>query len=281
MTNRAAPKKQSEISTAAMLHDGALSDCDILDVTGIKVHLTKREDVLDRIEDWIAHPASTPRTIIVSGFHALIVAMEDEGFHNIVRAADLYIPDGIAPLLISRRLGFKDHGRVTGADLMQGFFELADRKGLSSYFFGDTDETLAALQESVTRSYPGHITVGTFSPPFRQHSEDELQQMIDNINNARPDILWVGLGLPKQERWIAENRARLQVPVAIGVGAAFGFHSGQLSRVPAWIGKVGFEWLWRLMMEPKRLWRRLLVDGPRFLWLVWRRWEEIKSSNTP
>ena len=247
---------------------------------GIKVHLMKCDDVLDQMEHWIAHPGSNPRTIIVSGFHGLSVAMEDDGFRKIVTEAELFVPDGIAPLWISRRLGLKDYGRVTGADLMQGFLERADTKGFSSYFFGDTDETLAALQNEIGKTYPDHRTVGAFSPPFRQHSDEELQQMIDVINNAKPDVLWVGLGLPKQERWIYENRAKLHVPIAIGVGAAFGFHSGQVSRVPAWIGNAGFEWIWRLFAEPKKLWRRTLIEGPQFLMGIAKNWSEIKAANS-
>jgi N-acetylglucosaminyldiphosphoundecaprenol N-acetyl-beta-D-mannosaminyltransferase len=144
--------------------------------------------------------------------------------------------------------------------------ELADRRGYGSYFYGDTDETLFALQQRLGERYPGHRIAGVWSPPFRALSPEEDAADVARINAARPDVLWVGLGLPKQESWIHAHLDRLQVPVVVGVGAAFGFMSGQVSRVPAWIGDAGFEWVWRFVAEPRKLWRRDLIDGPRFVW---------------
>jgi len=148
------------------------------------------------------------------------------------------------------------------------FFERANSKGYSSFFYGDTDETLAALRERLEREYSNHKVAGTFSPPFGAVSPEEDEAHVRMINDARPDVLWVGLGTPKQDRWIFEHQERLRVPVAVGVGAAFGFLSGRVKRAPAWIGRCGFEWLWRLAREPKKLWRRDLLDGPRFLFHV-------------
>ena len=262
-----------------MTQDQPAVQHDMLDVLGMKVNLVDCAYAMDQIEDWISADGET-RTIIVTGFHGLHVALDDPDFRDLIGEADLFVPDGIAPLLISRRLGLRDHGRVTGADLMQGFFDLANKKGYSSYFFGDTDETLAALQEKVEAHWPGHKVAGMFSPPFGATSEEEVDRMIAAINDAKPDVLWVGLGLPKQERWIRANRHKLKVPVAIGVGAAFGFHSGKVSRVPAWIGKGGFEWMWRLLAEPKKLWRRSLIDGPRFVFGIVSNWSAIKKANS-
>lgn len=258
----------------------AITDLPSVDILGNRVHLIQAGQAVDYMEDWIADPAELPRTIAVTGFHGLHVATEDPKFAEILSAADLFVPDGIAPIWVARALGKKVEGRATGADLMRCFFERANEHGYSSYFFGDTDETLEKLTSVLQQKYPGHRTVGTYSPPFRQHSEEEKQAMLDAINEAKPDVLWVGLGLPKQERWIAENRAKLKVPIAIGVGAAFGFHSGQVKRVPQWIGDAGFEWLWRLLAEPKKLWRRSLLQGPRFLWLLAINWREVKRANS-
>jgi N-acetylglucosaminyldiphosphoundecaprenol N-acetyl-beta-D-mannosaminyltransferase len=151
---------------------------------------------------------------------------------------------------------------------MRAFFEMAAEEGYSSFFYGDTDGTLAGLQENLKREYPTHRIAGTFSPPFRILTQEEDDEIIDMINRSKPDVLWVGLGLPKQERWIFEHRFRLNVPVAVGVGAAFGFLSGQVKHAPNWLGNLGLEWLWRLTREPKKLWKRDLVDGPRFVWHV-------------
>ena len=250
-----------------------------VNIMGNRVHLIDTVQAVDYIESWIEHPAEKPRQMIVTGFHGLHVAMEDPAFKNILGQANLFVPDGIAPIWIAKRLGKQVKGRVTGADLMRGFFERAEQKGYSSYFFGDTDQTLQELRAVVEEKYPGHKVAGMYSPPFRQHSEEEKQAMIDHINQARPDVLWVGLGLPKQERWIAENIDKLKVPVAIGVGAALGFHSGQVKRVPEWVGNAGFEWVWRFLAEPRKLWRRDMIDGPRFIAKIVGNWTRIKKSN--
>jgi N-acetylglucosaminyldiphosphoundecaprenol N-acetyl-beta-D-mannosaminyltransferase len=250
-----------------------------VDILGNRVHLIDAACAADYMESWINNPGRSPRSIAVTGFHGLHVANQDQDFKKLLSECDLFVPDGIAPVWIARKLGKTVEGRTTGADLMRTFFERANEKGYSSYFFGDTNTTLEKLRTKLESKYPCHRVAGMYSPPFRQHSEEEKQQMIDAINQAKPDVLWVGLGLPKQERWIHENRHKLHVPVAIGVGAAFGFHSGQVKRVPEWVGHAGFEWIWRLLAEPKKLWRRDMIDGPRFIFNVFFNWSDIKKNN--
>jgi len=208
------------------------------------------------------HPC---RQIVVTGFHGLWEAHKSPELKNILNSADMWIPDGIAPVWVARKKGFPDADRTPGADVMKAFFEKADQSGYRSFFYGDTDETLAQLKSRLEEKYPGHQVVGMYSPPFRQLSDEEDRQIVDMINDAKPDVLWVGLGMPKQDRWIYEHLDRLHMPLAIGVGAAFGFHSGKVTRVPEWIGRNGLEWVWRLACEPKKLWRRDILDGPRFI----------------
>lgn len=208
------------------------------------------------------------RRIIVTGFHGIWEAYRNQDLKTIFNSADIWIPDGIAPIFIARLKGLCNMERTPGAELMQAFFKLADKKRYSSFLYGDTKNTLAGLREKLLNDHPGHKIVGTFSPPFRPLTEKEDEDVIRMINDARPDILWVALGLPKQERWIYERKNRLKVPIAIGVGAAFAFVSGDVKRVPEWIGENGLEWLWRFIQEPGKLWRRDLIDGPRFLWHV-------------
>ncbi len=250
-----------------------------VDILGNRIHLIDTALAVDYIEDWVDHPRTKPARMIVTGFHGLHCAMEDPAFKAILGQAELFVPDGIAPIWIARRLGKNVSGRVTGAELMRCYFERADKKGYSSFFFGDTVETLTKLRRTLKENYPGHKIAGMYSPPFREHKQEEKQAMIDTINQARPDVLWVGLGLPKQERWIAENYHKLNVPVAIGVGAAFGFHSGQIKRVPKRVGDAGFEWVWRFLAEPKKLWRRDAIDGPRFIARIIGNWPQIKKAN--
>lgn len=239
---------------------------DRVEILGSKIDRILPCDAVSRITDWIACPGSRPRHVVVTGFHGMWVGHGDPDFRAIINAADLYLPDGIAPIWLSRLRGDPLPARLPGADLMRMVLERADQCRYSSYFYGDTDETLEALRERLERRYPGHRVVGTWSPPFRALTAEEDDAEVSRINAARPDVLWVGLGLPKQELWIHAHQDRLKVPVVVGVGAAFGFLSGRVSRVPDWIGNAGFEWVWRFLAEPRKLWRRDLIDGPRFLW---------------
>jgi N-acetylglucosaminyldiphosphoundecaprenol N-acetyl-beta-D-mannosaminyltransferase len=236
-----------------------------LKVLGSYIHVISVGESVGVLEERILRPQGAVRRVVVTGFHGIWEAHKDPELKAILNSADLWVPDGIAPVWVARLKGYRGVQRVPGADLMRAFFELANEKGYSSFFYGDTEETLAALRANLERDYPNHRVAGTFSPPFRPLSPEEDDEHVRLINEARPDVLWVGLGLPKQDLWIFEHKDRLDVPVAIGVGAAFGFLSGKVKRAPAWIGNLGFEWLWRLLAEPRKLWRRDLLDGPRFL----------------
>ena len=234
-------------------------------ILGSTVHLLSVPEIVALMERWIAERPARCRHIVVTGFHGLWVAHNDPSFKAILRAADLWVPDGIAPVWIARSAGHRNVHRVPGADLMRAFFEVADKRGYRSFFFGDTDETLGALRARLEVTYPGHTVAGTFSPPFRPVTPKEDEDHIRMINQAKPDVVWVGLGLPKQDCWIHDHRDRLEAPIAVSVGAAFMFLAGKVKRAPAWVGNIGLEWLWRLTHEPRKLWRRSLLEGPRFV----------------
>jgi N-acetylglucosaminyldiphosphoundecaprenol N-acetyl-beta-D-mannosaminyltransferase len=205
------------------------------------------------------------RQIVVTGFHGLMEAHKNPRIHSILNAAELWLPDGIAPVWLARLRGHRNVVRTPGAELMRAFLHRASARNFSSYFFGDTEQTLAALCSAVARDYPGHRIAGAYSPPFRALTPAEESKIIDRIDEAHPDVLWVALGTPKQDIWIHERLTRLKVPVAVGVGAAFAFVAGTVSRCPEWMGDAGFEWVYRFLREPAKLWRRDLLDGPRFL----------------
>ena len=234
-------------------------------ILGSRVHLVPGRTV-DSIERWIRTRDGHCRQIVVTGFHGLMEAHKNPDLRAILNEADLWVPDGIAPVWLAKLKGHRNVVRTPGAEIMAEFLGRASQKGLSSYFYGDTEETLAALCDTVSREYPGHRIAGCYSPPFRQLSPQEETDIIDRINTARPDVLWVALGMPKQDVWIHERLARLNVPVAIGVGAAFAFVAGTVSRCPQWMGDAGFEWVWRFLREPHKLWRRDIFDGPRFIY---------------
>jgi N-acetylglucosaminyldiphosphoundecaprenol N-acetyl-beta-D-mannosaminyltransferase len=238
-------------------------------VLGSRVPVVSMDDALAHVEEMIADGPARCRQVIVTGFHGVWEGHKDPGFRSVLNGADFWIPDGVSVPLILRLRGHPMR-RLTGPDFMASLLERGAERGYRSYFFGDTEDTLDALRARVEERYPGNRIAGAFSPPFRTITSDEDQAQVDRINAARPDILWVGLGLPKQERWIHEHLDRLRVPVAIGVGAAFGFLSGRVKRAPAWMGELGFEWAYRLVVEPRKCMRRSLVEGPRFILAVMR-----------
>jgi N-acetylglucosaminyldiphosphoundecaprenol N-acetyl-beta-D-mannosaminyltransferase len=159
---------------------------------------------------------------------------------------------------------------------MWAFSALANERGYSSYFFGDTDKVLRRLTAKLLGQFPKLRIAGAYSPPFRPLSADENEEIIKRINDAKPDVLWVCLGLPKQERWIFANREKLRVPIVIAAGAAAKFVSGSVAPAPAWIREHGFEWLWRLLREPRRCWRRSMLYGPRFALFAILEWSRAR-----
>jgi N-acetylglucosaminyldiphosphoundecaprenol N-acetyl-beta-D-mannosaminyltransferase len=236
-----------------------------VNVLGSRVHLITVDQTVDQIESWIGDGNGRCRRVIVTGFHGLWEAHKDATYRAVLSSAELWVPDGIAPVWVARVRGYQNVGRVPGTEIMNEFFRRASRRGYSSYFYGDTHATLAKLRDKLSDSRLGHRIAGMFSPPFRPLTLQEDQDAIDRINEARPDVLWVGLGAPRQDRWIHERLPRLRVPVAIGVGAAFAFIAGTVQRCPEWLGSMGLEWAYRFAKEPKKVWRRDLIDGPRFL----------------
>ncbi len=236
-----------------------------VDILGSRVHLVSTVRTVDHMERWIRARDGQCKRVVVTGFHGLWLAHEDAQLRNVLNGAELWAPDGIAAVWAARARGHRHVERATGEAIMREYFRRAHERGYSSFFYGDTDATLSALRVALMREYPRHKIAGMFSPPFRTLTPDEDRAIVERINDTRPDVLWVGLGMPKQELWIYEHLDRLQVPVAIGVGAAFSFVAGTVSRCPEWIGRLGFEWVYRLFREPKKLWRRDLLAGPRFL----------------
>jgi len=237
-------------------------------ILGVPVHMVQIPDVVGLMTDWAGHEQARPRWIVVADMHAIIEAHKRSEFRAMIRTADLTVPDGISLIKVARRKGVPLRTRVAGTDLMKAFFRHTQQSGLTHYFYGDTEETLTHLVRKLGENFPGTAIAGTYSPPFRPLTAEEDEAVIRRINEARPDVLWVGLGLPKQERWIYEHRDRLDVPLVLGVGAALKFLAGTVQRAPDWVGELGLEWLWRFAHEPRRLWKRVMIEGPQFVGLV-------------
>ena len=231
---------------------------------GVRVHMVQIPEVVELIAHWIENDRRKCHHVVNTGMHGIMEAQRDPGFKAILNSADLFFPDGISMIWVAHRRGFPLKKRGTGPELLREFCKTASTKGYKSFFLGDTDDTLNQLTKNLRAEFSGLQVAGTYSPPFGPIAPEEDEEIVQMINESKTDVLWVGLGCPKQERWIFEHKDRLDVPVAIGVGAYFKFHSGHVKRAPALVGDLGFEWLWRFLHEPRRLWRRVLIDGPRF-----------------
>jgi N-acetylglucosaminyldiphosphoundecaprenol N-acetyl-beta-D-mannosaminyltransferase len=237
-------------------------------VLGVQVHMVEIPDVVALMDHWVQTEPQRFHHVVNTGMHGVMEAHRDPEFKAVLNSADLFAPDGILMVLLARLRGFSLKKSRTGPTLMWDFSKVASEKGYKYYLYGDTEDTLRSLEARLTEAFPGLKIVGSQSPPFRSLTSEEDELVVRSINEAQPDVLWVALGAPNQERWISALRDRLNVPVVVGVGAAFKFLSGRVNRAPAWVRDRGFEWLWRLLHEPRRVWRRVLIDAPQFVGLV-------------
>jgi N-acetylglucosaminyldiphosphoundecaprenol N-acetyl-beta-D-mannosaminyltransferase len=236
-------------------------------ILGTRVDATSYADASARILQWAR--ASESRYVCACNVHMVMEAHDVEDFQRVVNAADLVTPDGVPLVWALRRLGLKDQTRVYGPDLTLSVCQAAAEAGIPVGLYGGTQEILDALQKSYRARFP-RLEIGyAYSPPFRPLTRDEDEAVVQAINASGTRILFVGLGCPKQEQWVAGHRNRVQA-VMLAVGAAFDFHSGRVKQAPLWMRRSGLEWVFRLFMDPRRLWRRYFKNNPRFLWLVMR-----------
>jgi N-acetylglucosaminyldiphosphoundecaprenol N-acetyl-beta-D-mannosaminyltransferase len=224
------------------------------------------EMALRTIEAWILRRES--HYVCVTGVHGVMESQRDEVLRRIHNAAGLVTPDGMPLVWLSRLMGFRPVERVYGPDLMLELCERSAKHGYRQFFYGGAPGIAEKLALRLQSRFPSLKVSGFYSPPFRPLTPEEDKAEVELINATKPHILWVGLSTPKQERWMAEHMAWLHTPVLIGVGAAFDFHAGIKRQAPRWMQRTGLEWLFRLLMEPRRLWRRYLINNPLFLWLV-------------
>lgn len=214
---------------------------------------------------------------IVFSVHSLMYARRHRGFREICNRASMVLPDGVPLLWASRVLRAPIPGRVAGSDLFWELSRLAEQELYSCFLLGARPEILQRLERVVRRRFPALRIAGSFSPPVSPvFSAEENDDIIRRVNAGRPDILWVGLGAPRQEQWIHDNLGRLQVRLAIGVGAAFDMCSGAVRRAPLWAQRAGLEWFYRFLREPRRLFRRYFIDSASFLPLVL--WQSLRRS---
>ncbi len=203
--------------------------------------------------------------ICVTGVHGVMEAQVDESFKKILNDAFLCTPDGMPMVWAGRLDGHREMSRVYGPDLMLDVCRWSETSGAKHFFYGGADGVAELLSQKLKEKFPKLQVTGTFTPPFRALNEAEVKSLSAQIAAGQPDILWVGLSTPKQEKFMAEFLPRLDVTLMLGVGAAFDFHTGRVSQAPRWMQRSGLEWLYRLGSEPRRLWKRYLRNNPLFV----------------
>ncbi|TAM83170.1 MAG: glycosyltransferase [Acidobacteria bacterium] len=234
-------------------------------VLGVPVNAIQIPGVIATMEDWIRNKGDT-HFVAVTGMHGVVEAHRHPPFKNILNSADLVVPDGMPLVWMGRWHGFIMQRRVYGPELMETFFRQTGNR-YSHFFYGGAKGVADALARKMQTQY-GIRIAGTLSPPFRNLTTTEELEVAGRIQSVAPDVLWVGLSTPKQEKWMWAFHDKVRVPVMAGVGAAFDFHTGRVRQAPVWMREHGLEWFFRLVSEPRRLWRRYLVYGSQFIWNV-------------
>lgn len=249
---------------AVALADSTRLPC--IDMLGVGVSAVTMTQAVDIIDSWIAQRRQ--HYVCVTGVHGLMEARRDVLLRQVYRDAGLVTADGMPLVWLSRRRGFRDAERVYGPDLMLRMCGQSLGKGYRHYFYGATPAVTTELERRLRRRFTGLNVVGACSPPFRPLTAEEDGRIVEEINATAPDVVWVGLSTPKQEHWMGTHVGRVSAPALIGVGAAFDFHAGTKRQAPRWMQRSGLEWLYRLASEPKRLWRRYLLNNPLFIGLM-------------
>ena len=231
------------------------------DVLGVQVSAIDIPTAIDEIGRWIEQREQ--HYVCVTGVHGVMESQSDAELLDIHNRSGLTTPDGMPMVWAGKWAGLPIQ-RVYGPDLMLALCERAVEFGWTSYFYGGAEGVPERLAQELTARFPGLRIAGTYSPPFRPLTPAEDIEIVERINAAAPDLVYVGLSTPKQERWMAAHVGLLQAPALLGVGAAFDIHAGTLRQAPRWMQRSGTEWLFRLAVEPRRLWRRYLSNNPRF-----------------
>lgn len=237
----------------------------VCEIMGVNIAAIDMEWLLKFTEKHIA--ALSGDYICVSNVHTTVTAYEDESYKAVQNGGIMAIPDGGPLSAVGRRQGFASMTRTTGPSYMGEIFKISEEKGYRHYFYGSTDETLEKLCRQLAKNYPDLQISGMYSPPFRQMTDDEDTAIIECINETKPDFVWVGLGAPKQEVWMAAHQGKV-LGLMVGVGAGFDYFAGNIGRAPLWMQRCNLEWMYRLLQDPKRLFFRYLRTNSKFIWHV-------------
>lgn len=249
-----------------------------IDVCGIPVDNMTMVEALEHIGQNIDQGVKSSY-VVTPNADVIVLLQKDKEFRRIYDGADLVLVDGMSLIWAGKYLNTPFREKVSGSDLFVHLCEACAKKGHSVYFMGARPGVAQKAAEILQKTYPGLKVAGTYSPTFGfDKKEDENKMIVQMIREAKPDILFLGLGSPKQEKWIDKYRLEVQVPVSISVGISFDYVAGTVRRAPVFMQRIGLEWFWRLLMEPRRLWKRYLVDDPVFFSMVWKQKAASKTE---
>ena len=267
----------SDTAERAALAEAAVPPASV-EILGVPLALTDYERTIEWMDATIA--TGQRGYVCVAAVHTVMACQEDPELRAAVLGSDLTVPDGQPLVWAMNALGHDLSSRVYGPDLMARYCERAALTGARMFLYGGRNQgALVQLALNLRTRYPGLNIVGGYAPPFRALTGEEQDFVLDEINRSQADVVWVGIGVPKQEKWMAAMRGRLRAPVLVGVGAAFDFHAGLVSQAPRWMQSMGLEWAYRLLQEPGRLWRRYLRYNPRFVAGFLRQWLAHRRSS--
>ena len=235
-----------------------------VNVLGVGIHALRMDLAVDTVEAAIA--GNTKGYVCVTGVHGVIEAQRDEKFRSILNNAFLVTPDGMPTVWVGKAQGHRKMERVYGPDMMIEVCRRSVEKGYTHFFFGGNEGVAQELAARLKSRFPGIKIVGSYTPPFRPLNPDEEAELAAQLEETRPDLFWVGLSTPKQERFMEAYLDRLNVKVMLGVGAAFDIHTGRTKDAPKWMQRSGLQWLFRLLQEPRRLARRYMINNPLFVY---------------
>lgn len=239
----------------------------VCNILGVNIAAIGMEWTLDYLKKHIKDLSGD--YICISNVHTTVTSYEDAEYCNIQNGGIMAIPDGGPLSSVGRKRGYHKMSRVTGPSLMGEIFNISVENGYRHYFYGSTEETLEKMYGKVEEKYPGLQIVGMYSPPFRPITVEEDGIIVKMINETNPDFVWIGLGAPKQEKWMAMHQGKVK-GLMIGVGAGFDYYAENIKRAPGWMQRINMEWFYRLIQDPKRLFSRYMRTNTKFLWLVTR-----------
>lgn len=246
-----------------------------VNILGVGINAIQMDNAISKMEEWIEK--NEPHYVCVCNVNTIMECQKDERLRDIVNSAGLATPDGMPLVWLSKLNGYPYTERVYGPDLILAFCRVAQKKGYSNFFYGGASSVPEKLVQNLHKRFPRLKVVGTYSPPFRSLTQEEDQAVIEMINKASPDVIWVGISTPEKEKWMADHLGSIVAPVMVGVGAAFNFFSGQIKQAPKWMQRSGLEWFFRLSQEPERLWYRYSIYNPLFVLNLALQWIGLRK----